>query len=172
MFCRYNMSDQRVRGFPHGQRLRLEDGCSDQRGLTNIHCVLRTDGKERGRRASYRFTDRTAQWYSTTLHPKLNNRLADCIKLAFLKKIWLSLQLSLSGVFISGHDISVGIATRYGLDGPWIESRWGIIFPHPSRPAWGPPSFLYNGYRVFPGVKRPGRGVDHAPHLVPRLKKE
>ena len=28
---------------------------------------------------------------------------------------------------------------------------------------WGPPSLLYNGYRVFPGVKRPGRGVDHPP---------
>ena len=33
---------------------------------------------------------------------------------------------------------SVGIATRYGLDGPGIESRWGRCFPHPSRPALGP----------------------------------
>jgi len=24
----------------------------------------------------------------------------------------------------------------------------------------------------FPGVKRPGRGVDHPPHLAPRFKKE
>ena len=31
-----------------------------------------------------------------------------------------------------------GIATRYGLDGPGIESRWGRDFPHPSRPALGP----------------------------------
>jgi hypothetical protein len=33
----------------------------------------------------------------------------------------------------------------------------------PDRP-WGPPSLLYNRYRVFPGgeaVKQPGRGVDH-----------
>jgi len=30
-----------------------------------------------------------------------------------------------------------GIATRYGLDGPGIESRWGRDFPHPSRPAPG-----------------------------------
>jgi len=29
---------------------------------------------------------------------------------------------------------------------------------------------LGNGY--FPGVKRPGRGVDHPPHIAPRLKKE
>ena len=26
--------------------------------------------------------------------------------------------------------------------------------------------------RSLPGVKRPGRGVDHPPHLAPRLKKE
>ena len=25
----------------------------------------------------------------------------------------------------------------------------------------GPHSLLYNGYRVFAGVKRPGRGVEH-----------
>jgi len=28
----------------------------------------------------------------------------------------------------------------------------------------GPPSLLYNGYRVFPGGKvRPGRAADHSP---------
>jgi len=72
-----------------------------------------------------------------------------------------------------GRDSSVGIATRYVLDGPGIESRWGEIFrTRPDRP-WGPPSLLYNGYRVtLSGVKRPGRGVDHSPHLAPRLKKE
>ena len=33
--------------------------------------------------------------------------------------------------------------------------------------------FRDNGYRVsFPGVKRPGRGLEHPPHLVPGLKKE
>ena len=55
-----------------------------------------------------------------------------------------------------GQDSSVGIATRYGLDGPEIESRWGRDFPHPSRPALGSPSLLYNGYRVFPGGKAAG----------------
>ena len=37
-----------------------------------------------------------------------------------------------------GRDSSVGIATRKGLDGQGIESRWGRDFPHPSRPALGP----------------------------------
>ena len=35
-------------------------------------------------------------------------------------------------------DSAVGIATRYGLDGPGIESRWGRDFPHLSRPVLGP----------------------------------
>ena len=37
-----------------------------------------------------------------------------------------------------GRDSSVGIATRYGLDGLGIESWWGRDFPHPSRPDLGP----------------------------------
>jgi len=35
-------------------------------------------------------------------------------------------------------DSVVGIATRYGLDGPGVESRWGRDFPHLSRPALRP----------------------------------
>ena len=37
-----------------------------------------------------------------------------------------------------GRDISIGIVTRYGLDGPGIESMWRRDFPHPSRPALVP----------------------------------
>ena len=56
----------------------------------------------------------------------------------------------------------VGIATRYGLDGPGIESRWGARFSSPVQT--GPPSLLYNGYRVFPGgKKRPRRDADPSP---------
>ena len=47
----------------------------------------------------------------------------------------------------------------------------GEIFrTRPDRP-WCPPNLLYNGYRVFPGGKEAGGGVDHPPHLAPRLKK-
>ena len=53
-------------------------------------------------------------------------------------------------------DSSVGIATRYGLHGPGIDSRCGRIFrTRPDRP-WGLPSLLYNGYRVFLGGKAAG----------------
>jgi len=46
--------------------------------------------------------------------------------------------------------------TGYGIYGPGIEFWWGRDFrTHPERP-WGPLSLLYNGYRVFPGVKAAG----------------
>jgi hypothetical protein len=63
-------------------------------------------------------------------------------------------------------DSSVGIATRYGLDGPGIEFGGGEIFRtcHPASYTMDTGSFS--------GVKRPGRGVDHPPHLAPRLNKE
>ena len=56
-----------------------------------------------------------------------------------------------------GRDSSVGIVTRYGLDGPGIESRWRRDFPHPSRPALGPtqpPIQWVPG--LFPGGKAAG----------------
>ena len=59
----------------------------------------------------------------------------------------------------------VGIATAYGLDCPGIKSQWGgqIFRTCPDWP-WGPPSLLYNGYRVFPGGKvRPGHDADPSP---------
>jgi hypothetical protein len=40
-------------------------------------------------------------------------------------------------VFLQLYDSSVGIATRYGLDVPGFEPRWGRDFPHPSRPDLG-----------------------------------
>jgi hypothetical protein len=54
-------------------------------------------------------------------------------------------------------DSSVGEATRYGLDGPGIESRWQQDFPHQSIPALGPahsPTKLVP--RLLPGGKAAG----------------
>ena len=75
---------------------------------------------------------------------------------------WFALGVGLTAVLFvfeissRGRDSSVGIATRYGLDDPGIESRWGEIFrTGPDRP-WGPPSLLYNRHRVFPGGKAAG----------------
>jgi hypothetical protein len=52
------------------------------------------------------------------------------------------------------------------------NSGGGEISHTRSDRPWRPPILLYNGYRILPGIKRPGRGVDHLPHLAPRLKKE
>ena len=55
-----------------------------------------------------------------------------------------------------GRNNAVGVAFRNGLDGERIESQWSDIFrTHPDRPC-GPPSLLYNEYRVFPGDKTAG----------------
>ena len=45
-----------------------------------------------------------------------------------------------------GQDSSVGIVTRYGLDGPGIESWWGDKIFHvcPDWP-WGPPAYYTMG---------------------------
>ena len=74
---------------------------------------------------------------------------------------------------VGGRDNAVGIATRYGLDGPEIESRWGARFSTPvlTGPGVHPASYAV-GTGSFAGVERPGRGVDHPPHLALRLKEE
>ena len=64
-----------------------------------------------------------------------------------------------NGLYLArgGRDSSVGIATRYGLDGPGIESLLGQDFPRPSRPAMGttqPPIKWVSG--PFPGGKVAG----------------
>jgi len=42
---------------------------------------------------------------------------------------------------------------------------------HLSRPAVGPTQLLYNGLGLtFPGVKQPGRGVDHSPPSIAEVK--
>ena len=67
---------------------------------------------------------------------------------------------------IGGRESSVGIATRYGLDGPVIESRWGgeISAPVQTGPRAHPVSYTM-GTRSFPGVKRPGSYADPPLHL-------
>ena len=59
---------------------------------------------------------------------------------------------------------SVGIATRYGLDGPCIEYLGGARFSAPVQtgPETHPDSCTL-GTGSFPGLKQPGRGVDHPP---------
>ena len=56
-----------------------------------------------------------------------------------------------------GWDSSVGIATRYGLDGTGIESRWGARFSAPVQTGPGAHSaFCTTGTGSFPGGKAVG----------------
>jgi len=65
-----------------------------------------------------------------------------------------------------GRDNSVGTATRYGLDGPGIESRWERDFLQPLRPALGPNQPPMRG---VPGLSR---ALTTHPNLALKLKKE
>ena len=72
-----------------------------------------------------------------------------------------------------GPGSSVGIATGYGLGGPGSNPGWDEIFRTCPDRSWGPPSLLYNGYRVFPrGKERPEREADPSPPSSAVVKKE
>jgi len=65
-----------------------------------------------------------------------------------------------------GRNSSVGVARG------WNPSGGEIFHTHPDRP-WGPPSFLYNRYRVFPTSKVAGVWRwPLTPNIVPRLRKD
>ena len=68
-----------------------------------------------------------------------------------------------------GWDGVVDIATRYGVEGPEIESRWGTRFSAPVQTGIG--ASCTTGTGCFPEVNWPGRGFEDSPHLVTRLKK-
>jgi len=84
-------------------------------------------------------------------------------KICNIKKHWFPRYLKSNCVQVT--------ATRYGLDGPWIQSPVGAKFSAPAHTGPGAhPVSCKMGTRSIPGVKRPGHGVP--PHLAPRLKKE
>jgi hypothetical protein len=61
-------------------------------------------------------------------------------------------------------DNAVGIATRYGLDGPGFESRWGdrIFRTCPER-LWAHPASYKIDTGSFHEIKPPGLGVNQPP---------
>jgi hypothetical protein len=74
---------------------------------------------------------------------------------------------------MGGPGSSVHIATGYGLDGRGIKSWWGEIFHTCPDRTWGPPSLLYNGYRVVSGGKEwLGRDADPSPPSSAVVMKE
>ena len=67
-------------------------------------------------------------------------------------------------MYLRGRDSSVGIASRYELDGPGIESRCGATFSAPVQTGRGAyPASCTMGTGSFSRVNRPGRGADYPP---------
>ena len=67
-------------------------------------------------------------------------------------------------------DSSVGLATRYGLDGPGIESL-GVRFSAPVQTGPGAhPASYRMGTGSLPGVKRPNRGIGNPPPSSAEVK--
>ena len=77
--------------------------------------------------------------------------------------LWAQIKLNLCAYRkTDDRDGSVGIAILYGLEGPEIESRWGARYFAPVLTGAGAHAVFYMmGTESFPGVKRPGRDVDH-----------
>jgi hypothetical protein len=81
--------------------------------------------------------------------------------------------MSGKSVRMMGRDSVVGVTTRYGLDSPEIKSRWAARFSaHVQTGYRAKQASCTIGVGLFQGVMRPERGVNHPPHLAPRLKKE
>jgi hypothetical protein len=71
------------------------------------------------------------------------------------------------------YNSEIGIAAGYVLDSSGIESRWEARFSELVQTGLvAHPASYTVGTGSFPGVKRPGRGVDHPPPPAPMLKKE
>jgi len=69
-----------------------------------------------------------------------------------------------------GRESSVGIASRYGMDGPGSNPGGDEIFRNrPQRPS-AHPAYYAVGTGAFLGVKWPGRGADHPPPSNAQVK--
>jgi hypothetical protein len=97
-------------------------------------------------------------------------------ELCFLQQIKLDLQVKLHSFITSalnGRELSTSCTAILRLVRTPLATGWMVLVSNPGggeifrtcpdRP-WGPPSLLYNGYRLFPGVKeRLGRDADPSP---------
>ena len=71
----------------------------------------------------------------------------------------------------SGYLSQYSNSLRAGQSGDRIPVEARCPTPVQTGPGTHPASYTM-GTGSFPGVKRPGLGVDLPPHLAPRLKKE
>jgi len=70
-----------------------------------------------------------------------------------------------------GWDSSIGAATRYGMNGLGIESRWGARFSITVHTGpWAHPASYAMGTGSYPGLNWPGLGVYHPPPSSAEVK--
>ena len=82
---------------------------------------------------------------------------------------------SSAGIHFVGRESVVSIATRYGLDGPGMEYRWGARFFAPvwTGPGVHPASYTMRTAFFLPvGKGDRGLALTTHPYRSPRLKKE
>jgi hypothetical protein len=102
----------------------------------------------------------------TRIHVAAKNFTTNCLRHIILFDIFHVLyKLQWAGLAQSVERLPTGWTVRGSNPGG------GEIFRTcPDRP-WGPPSLLYDGYRVFPGCKvRPGRDSDPSPPSSAEVK--
>ena len=92
----------------------------------------------------------------TVIHHHISYQISTYVTTALLNMLCTGGYFNLLKLLMTKHHKRHShLATRYGLDGPRIESRWGEIFCcRPDRP-WSPPS--------PPGLKRPRCVSNHSP---------
>jgi len=142
----------------------------------NAHPPNRSEGNfvfGTGKRGVYRCVLPSAgvptQFFTPNFNSLLIPSIAHNVFPTYLSRITFAF------IIIMGQDSSVGITNCYGVDGPRIESRWGVGARFSATVQTGPgahPASYTRGTGPFPGVKWPGRGVDYPPHLAARLNKE
>ena len=76
-------------------------------------------------------------------------------------------------IILSARISVVGKVTRYGLDGPGIEIPVGARFSTHVQTGPGAHQASYTmGTGSLPGVKRPGRSVNHSPPSSAKVKEK
>jgi hypothetical protein len=77
-------------------------------------------------------------------------------------------------ILVVGRDSSVGIAPRYRLDGPRIESRWRARFSAPVQigPEAQPTSCIVGTGSLSRGLSGRRMALTAHPQLAPKLRKE
>jgi hypothetical protein len=116
----------------------------------HFDAILRL-GMRQGSTQVFKFSVVPLAILSTSLAILYFFHIRHCYCMSFFKCYYLTM----------GRESVVSLATRYGLDGPGIESWWGVRFSTPVQTSHGAHPASYTLDTVsFPRLKQLGRSVD------------